>query len=118
MSTALDNLIDDISARVAIQLENRMRVVFAAIVRETEQPIYSEEEGANYLKVSADTLSAWRRRKLITFTRYPLAKLRDKQADDDLGSIIVYRRQDLDAFAEKYLIPAAGEKVVKMRKAG
>lgn len=120
MINALDNLIEQVASSIGDQLEVRMRTAFERIRGESEKKHFAEDDAWKYLGLpSLEALQSYRRRKLIAYVRPPLVKVREGQSDDDLGNKYVYRREDLDAFAEKFLIPALGDgkrNVVKMKR--
>lgn len=64
---------------------------------------FTEKEAAEFLGIGTDTLSRYRKDRLINYCRYPLARP-SKTNDTGLSSIYSYCLTDLLDFRERYKV--------------
>ena len=100
---------------VAIVDTQTAKIIEREFKRNANELILSETQAAEYLKVSRDTLAAWRKRRLIDYAQYPKGRLADG-AEDGLSDMYSYSVQDLDEFRERYLhrTPEARRRYLKV----
>lgn len=104
----MDELIKEMAAKVAAaavaEISAKLRQEYEATFKAQMKFIYSEPEAAVFLGVTEATVGAWRRRKLLTYANYPVARVRGSHDDDSLGDTYTYSLSDLLSFRERYVI--------------
>lgn len=104
MEELIKELADKIAREATAKIMANVRRECESVYKAQMKCVYSETEAADFLGVTESTVAAWRRRKLITYANYPVARVRDKQDDDSLGDTYTYSLSDLLSFRERYVI--------------
>lgn len=104
---ALQNLITEIAEKASAQIELRLQSIVTDLFKANLKLIYNETEAAEFLKVSVEALASWRKRRLIEFAQYPVARLRKGDESDKLGDCVTYDLAALLSFRARYVIVCA-----------
>jgi hypothetical protein len=106
---AWEQLSQDLAARVDELVMSRVTASLERFMSRQVKLIYTETEAAKFLGVGKDRLQAWRRRRLISASRYPKGRLRpvEKQRltenQDVLGDDYFYDIASLLSFHRRYV---------------
>ena len=103
LDEAWNKFVQSVADRITAIVETQTaKIIEREFKRNANELILSETLAAEYLKVSRDTLAAWRKRRLIDYAQYPKGRLPDG-AEDGLSDMYSYSVGDLDKFRERYL---------------
>lgn len=91
-----ERFLRQLTETVGRAIDEKVRSSIGTAIKANARVVFSETEAADFLKVSRDTLAAWRKAGKISFTQYPQAKA------DDLSGMYTYDLADLLSFRERY----------------
>jgi hypothetical protein len=116
MSDLFDEMAQRIADRVTDLVTMRVENSLEKFLRSGVKLVWSEHEAArDFFGVGVERLRAWRKRKLISASRYPKGRLRDTE-EDGLGDEYFYDLAALLSFHQRYLVSAASPDVFELKQ--
>jgi len=115
MNEIWEKLAESLAAKIDDLVTAKLRSFLERFCRSEIKVIYSETEAAAFLGVSRDTLSHWRKRGIITYCRYPRAKVAEDKdrTEDSLSDMYSYGLADLMSFHERFKVKTPAKNVAK-----